>query len=245
MYFCASSCLKDKVQAPIITKKKSALNFIPADESRFYIWFFDHYTKCSLKRRFKQVWIKQNYKPLPDSKTIYFLNHNSWWDGLIPLYLNQNFFHQNARAIMEDKQMLQYSFFSKLGAFSINLENPKASLTSLRYALESMQRKKASLFIYPEGKITPVSEKEPEFKQGLAWLRTKTEEIDFVPIAIYSHMLRSSKPELYLSIGYSVDHPKSLDNKVLTELFEHDLQQLLLETREAAGFSDEGFNPQF
>ncbi|HET8866246.1 MAG TPA: lysophospholipid acyltransferase family protein [Gracilimonas sp.] len=221
------------------------MNIIPADESRFFIWFFDKYTKWSLKRRFKQVWVKQKYQPDHGSKTVYFLNHNSWWDGLIPLYLNENFFRQKARAIMEDKQMRQYSFFSKIGAFSINLEDPKASISSLRYAVESMERDNASLFIYPEGKITPVSETEPEFKKGLAWLYTQTEEIDFVPIGIYMHTLRSSKAELYLSIGKSVNHDKQLNRNRLNELFQQDLHRLLLEEREVSGYSDEGFTPQF
>lgn len=189
--------------------------------------------------------MKQNYFPEPNAKTVYFLNHNSWWDGLIPLYLNENFFHQNARAIMEDKQMRQYTFFSKIGAFSINLDDPKASISSLRYAVKSMERDHASLFIYPEGKITPVSESKPEFKKGLAWLYSQTDEIDYVPVAIYSHTLRSSKPELYLSIGNSVDHSKQLDRNKLTELFQKDLHRILVQTREVAGFSDEGFKYQF
>lgn len=146
---------------------------------------------------------------------------------------------------MEDKQMRQYSFFSKIGAFSINLEDPKASISSLRYAVESMERDNASLFIYPEGKITPVSETEPEFKKGLAWLYTQTEEIDFVPIGIYMHTLRSSKAELYLSIGKSVNHDKQLNRNRLNELFQQDLHRLLLEEREVSGYSDEGFTPQF
>ena len=221
------------------------MNFIPADESRFFIWFFDHYTRWSLKRRFKQIWIKQEYHPGPNSKTVYFLNHNLWWDGLIPLYLNESIFHQKARALMEDKQMQQYTFFSKIGAFSINLENPKASIQSLRYAVKSLERDNSCLFIYPEGSITPASDSAPDFKGGLAWLYSKTENIDYVPIHIYAHFLRSSKPELYVSIGKSVKHDKSLSRNELTELFELDIQRLNKETRSVAGFSDAGFEPQF
>jgi 1-acyl-sn-glycerol-3-phosphate acyltransferase len=221
------------------------LKFIPANESRFHIWFFSHYTYWLLKRRFKQIWVKQEYQPDSSSRTVYFLNHNLWWDGLLPLYLNQKFFHQKARALMEDKQMQQYPFFSKIGAFSINLKNPKASIPSLRYAVESMQRKNSCLFIYPEGTITPASETPPIFKPGLAWLYTKTEHIDFVPIHFYSHFLRESKPELYIAIGESVNHDKALSTSALTELFEHDLWLLNTHTRKVAGFSDEGFTPQF
>ncbi len=146
---------------------------------------------------------------------------------------------------MEDKQMQQYTFFSKIGAFSINLENPKASIQSLRYAVKSLERNNSSLFIYPEGSITPASDSAPEFKKGLAWLYSKTKQIDFVPIHIYAHFLRSSKPELYISIGESVNHDKSMSRNELTKLFESDIQRLNTETRQVAGFSDEGFKPQF
>lgn len=237
--------MKDKAQRPIITKKKNELNFIPADESSFFIWFFDHYTHWSLKRRFEQVWVKQEYFPTHDSRTVYYLNHNSWWDGLLPLYLNQNFFHQKARALMEDKQMRQYTFFSKMGAFSINLEDPKATVSSLRYAVKSLKRENACLFIYPEGTITPASDSTPDFKDGLAWIYSKTQEVDFVPIQIYSHTMRSSKPELYLSIGSSVDPIKTLSRKELTSFFESEIYLLNEKIRAVAGNSDKGFDPQF
>lgn len=146
---------------------------------------------------------------------------------------------------MEDKQMRQYTFFSKIGAFSINLEDPKASISSLRYAVESMKRESSCLFIYPEGRITPVSERQPDFRKGLAWLYQNLDEIDFIPIAIYSHTLRSSKPELYASIGKSSDHDKSLSKSELTELFEQDLHRIIIQTREVAGYTDEGFDQYF
>lgn len=146
---------------------------------------------------------------------------------------------------MEDRQMKKHPFFRRIGAFSIDLDNPKASVSSLRYAMKSLERDNACLFIYPEGKITPVSESTPEFKNGLSWLYKKTGKIDFVPIGIYMHAFRSAKPELYLSIGDSVIHDKKLNSNELTNLFELDLQQNLAQIRAAAGFSDEGFIPQF
>ena len=221
------------------------MSFIPASESAFHIRFFSLYTKWKLKRSFKQVWISQKYEPDDDSRTVYFLNHNSWWDGLLPLYLNEYFFHQNARAIMEEKQMNKHTFFSKIGAFSIDLSNPRSIVTSMRYALRSLKRENACLFIYPEGKITPVSESTPEFKNGLSWLYKNTADIDFVPIGIYSHSFRSAKPELYILIGDSVDHYKSLNSIALNNNLENDLGLILKQIRETAGSSDKGFTPQY
>ncbi|MDR9416722.1 MAG: lysophospholipid acyltransferase family protein [Gracilimonas sp.] len=222
------------------------MNFIPADESRFYTWFFERYTEWALKRRFKQIWVKQQYVPSSTSKTVYFLNHNLWWDGLIPLYLNRHFFKQNARALMEDKQMWQYSFFSKIGAFSIDLEDTRSTIRSLRYAVQSMDRDHSCLFIYPEGSIKPASGQKPVFKKGLAWLyQNVNKEVDFVPVAIYAHFIRSSKPELHLSIGPSCEHDNSLSKNDLNDLLENDLHSVLKDLRKKAGFQDNEFEPQF
>jgi 1-acyl-sn-glycerol-3-phosphate acyltransferase len=198
-----------------------------------------------MRFRFKQVWIKQQYHPSSNTKTVYFLNHNSWWDGLIPLYLNEYFFHQQARAMMEDKQMHQFPFFRKIGAFSVNLSNAKSSVQSLRYALKSLERPNASLFIYPEGKITPVSAASPDFQPGLSWLYSRTSGVNYVPIHIYMHSFRSSKQELYLNIGEPVDFETQADRNMLTAHFEKTISKLGADTLEAAGFSDEGFQPQF
>lgn len=146
---------------------------------------------------------------------------------------------------MEDKQMRKHKFFSKIGAFSIDLGNPRSSIRSMRYALSSLEKENACLFLYPEGKITPASESTPIFKNGLSWLYKKSHHIDYVPIGIYMHSFRSAKPELYISIGDSVVHDKTLNNNELTDHFQNDIKQILREIRATAGYSDNGFNPQF
>lgn len=201
---------------------------------------FRIYTWLLFKRRFKNVWLKQEYQPESDSKTVYFLNHHSWWDGLIPFLLNEFRFRQEARALMEDKQMKQYKFFQKIGAFSINRDDPRKAITSLRYAVQSFQREHASLFIYPEGSITPVGS-QMKFEGGLAWLYSKLPNVDFVPIGVYMHTIRNDKPELHLHIGTPVTPEKSLSNKKKTEKFEKGLEKILDTLRESAGFNNDGY----
>ena len=100
--------------------------FIPASESAGFIAVFDIYVRNLFRRRFKNILIDQEYQPSAESRTIYYLNHTSWWDGLIPLLLNQKRFRQKARAMMEDKQMLEHRFFRKIGAFSVNLQGSQS-----------------------------------------------------------------------------------------------------------------------
>ena len=194
-------------------KTASKPPFIPAQESPLFVKAFTYYMNWFFRYRFRNIWLSQHYFPEEDSKTIYFLNHTTWWDGLIPLFLNENVLKQKGRAMMEDKQMLKYSFFKKIGAFSVHLDNPKSALVSLRYAVKSMQRPNAALFIYPEGEINTFSYNKPTFKQGLAWLTEQVPDADVVPVGIYMHCMYKSKPELVIRIDSAVeiDHTQGSD----------------------------------
>ncbi|MDZ7694163.1 MAG: lysophospholipid acyltransferase family protein [Balneolaceae bacterium] len=218
------------------------MEFIPANESRWFINIFKWYTWLLFKRRFSRVWIRQHYSPCSACKTIYYLNHHSWWDGLIPLLLNEFRFNQQARALMEDRQMEQYSFFRKIGAFSINRDDPRRAITFLRYAVQSMQRHNACLFIYPEGEIRS-PHTDPQFQGGLAWIYSKLEksEVDIVPIAIHMHTIRHDKPELHLLVDKSVDLSGNLSNEEQTSILQDQLANALNRLRRDAGFDDSNF----
>ncbi|MGD8749173.1 MAG: lysophospholipid acyltransferase family protein [Balneolaceae bacterium] len=216
------------------------MDFIPARESTLFIKGFRLYTWLLFKRRFSTVWIKQEYEPCPACKTVYYLNHHSWWDGLIPFLLNEFRFHQQARAIMEDKQIQKYTFFNKIGAFSINREDPRKAIVSLRYAVQSFDRDHSSLFIYPEGKITPTGSS-MNFEGGLAWLSGKLPDVHFVPVGIYQHTIRHDKPELHLHVGNPIRFKNTMTNEERTQLLEKTLNQMLDELREKAGFDDSEF----
>ncbi|NGP88074.1 lysophospholipid acyltransferase family protein [Fodinibius halophilus] len=216
------------------------MDFIPAKESPLFIKGFRLYTWLLFKRRFKKVWLKQEYQPCANCKTVYYLNHHSWWDGLIPFLLNEFRFHQQARAIMEDKQMRQYSLFQKIGAFSINRDDPRKALPSLRYAVQSFEREQASLFIYPEGTITPAGSS-MNFEGGLSWLYKRLAEVDFVPVGIHMHTIRHDKPELHLHVGRPVRIKENTSGDEQTDQFEKTLDNLLEELRATAGFDDSEF----
>ena len=214
--------------------------FLPANESPIFIKLFRLYTWLLFKRRFKKVWVKQEYDPCAECKTIYYLNHHSWWDGLIPLLLNEFRFRQNARALMEDTQMQEYPFFQKIGAFSINRQNPRKAIRSLRYAVDSFDRDKASLFIYPEGSITPVGSK-MNFQGGLSWLTDKLPKVDVVPIAIHMHTIRHDQPELHLHVGDRLRIEEQWSSDKRTRVLEKQMDEMLADLREKAGFDDAEF----
>ncbi len=142
---------------------------------------------------------------------------------------------------MEDAQMKTYGFFKKIGAFSVNPDNPRSAIRSLRYAVESMNRPRSSLFIYPEGEIVPFSTKEPEFKKGLGWIASQCPDADVVPIGIYIHTAASDRPELFLKIGSKLVPDSSKDLQRLNSFFESELSELLKKLVETAHYEKSTF----
>lgn len=205
-------------------------SFIPDKKSAFFTRIFDLYCRNLFSRRFSNIEIKQNYFPTGNQKTIYFLNHSSWWDGLIPFYLDRKLFKQNSRGMMEQEQLERYSFFRRLGVFSIKPDDPRSSLRSLRYAIKTMQNPGAALYIYPQGKIEPFTTEEIRFKKGLGWIAKQCPDADLVPIAVNIHTMNSDKPELVIQIGKPVDVDRNQDADDLNRELESSLIKLLRET---------------
>lgn len=206
---------------------KNEPEFIPAKETPWFIFIFDFYVRNLFWRRFKNVWVDIEYEPESGSRSLYYLNHTSWWDGLIPLLLNQKLFKQKARAMMEDKQMIEHGLFKRVGAFSVNLENPRSAVRSLRYAVESLKRPNSSLFIYPEGKIHPFRTEKLDFRDGLGWITSHLPGLDTVPVGIYIHTAMGDKPELFIRVGKPVPYRSDSKREKLNRLFKDQLSQLL------------------
>lgn len=201
--------------------------FLPARESRLFITVFDLYCRWLFWRRFDSVRVKTEYKPADGQKTIYYLNHSSWWDGLIPFLLNEKYFHQNARGMMEDTQLNRYPFFRRMGVFSINLSSARSSMQSLRYAIRSMDRPNAALYIYPQGRIVPFSTDGLEFKKGIGWMAKKMPQIDLVPVGIYIHTKESDKPRLEINVGSNVSVSRNKPTNDINRRLEDELSNLL------------------
>lgn len=219
-------------------------DFLPARESSLFAALFRIYARWLFRRRFRKVWVRSSYRPGPDSRTVYYLNHNSWWDGLVPVLLNDRLFGQRARAMMEKRQIRRYPFFRRLGAFSVSRSDSASALPSLRYALRSMKRPRAALYIFPGGKITAPGSP-LEFEGGLTWLfrQLPEDETDFVPVGLYIHTIRSDKPELHINVGAAESPDPARTDFELTRRFERALEELLEELRRKSGFDDDPFRP--
>jgi chlorobactene lauroyltransferase len=212
-------------------------NFIPPKIDWFTITFFKWYVKYLCKKRFKHVWLRSNYEPDKANSTLFLLNHNYWWDGLIPLLLNEFVFHQRARAIMEDKQVKKYSFFSRIGAISIDRSNLKSALFSLDYAGKWLESSGNSLYLYPEGKITNPCD-ELTLESGFTRILKNYAGFDIVIIALHISYDKYDKPELHIDVSKPLMVDTELTKREIVVLVQHKLKEALDRLRDSK-FRDE------
>lgn len=120
---------------------------------------YNHY--YLLRRRFRSFTLSGSLDPLlphtgspiePDQPVIYFMNHSSWWDGLLLYHASQQTSRGDHYVMMEEEQLRRYAFFRKLGAYSINKENASGIRTSLQYSTKLLHSGKGS-GSFPKGKF--------------------------------------------------------------------------------------------
>ncbi len=193
--------------------------FIDAKDNRFVSSFFYGVSRFLAGRSFRNVWLKNEYgTPSPDRSTLYFGNHNAWWDALTPLLLNQKVLKQHPRAVMEWEQVKRFPFFRRIGCFSIDRTDHRSAVTSLVHGVNWLNEKPGrSLFFYPEGKITHPALDSMHFETGIGWMVPKLKpHVDLVPLVQHIHAMHHPKPSLFIYLGKPVHAAPDQDKKSIT-----------------------------
>lgn len=162
----------------------------------------------------------ENLKGLdPERPTMAFSNHTNWWDGLIVFFLTRLAPKKDFYCMMEEKQLRHYKFFTWLGAFSIDLENPIRAAASLRYATRLLKKKRNLLWIFPQGKLvnpyTPI-----QVETGTHYLSQKVMQTQMLPVAFHYCFFREDRPHILIKIGKPFTALQSSQEKIQTAVQE-------------------------
>ncbi|WP_044336569.1 lysophospholipid acyltransferase family protein [Rossellomorea aquimaris] len=178
-----------------------------------------HYLTYQLKKHFYRVWIDDRREAGKSSSGHLILaNHSSWWDGLMVFYLNHYVVKEDSYAMMSQKGMEDFSFFRKIGAFSVNPDSPKDLVTSLKFAEKCLQEKK-TVWIFPQGKEEHLEKRPISFMSGPSFLSERNPEISVSLVTFYYTFRHDQRPELFIRIcDERVDHNQHQSRKELTDI---------------------------
>jgi chlorobactene lauroyltransferase len=199
---------------------------IPASPTRFHRSLLAAYFRRRLRSGFASVAARGLERLAPWSRggsasepLILLANHSSWWDAVLPIYLSLDHLDQDAYGIMEERQLARYRFFRRAGIFSIDRENPRSAMTSLRYAADLLGGHPRVLWFFPQGEIVPNDRRPIVCAPGAAHMIRMLGAFTIAPVAFRYELLGEERPLAWASIGETVryDAAGELSNRALTD----------------------------
>jgi len=192
----------------------------------------------SLWRSFHNIQLRVA-APLPappstlNTPVIFYSNHSSWWDGYLAHIIIRQVYNLNPYLMMDEQQLKKYWFFSWAGCFGVNRQNAREALKSLEYiATELPQKAGRSLWMFPQGEITPQEARPLGFHSGLAYLIRRLGNCYVYPVSLRYEFMREQYPDIFVSVGPALhfEAGQKIQLKGLTTTLEqtliHDLATL-------------------
>lgn len=205
--------------------------FKPAKTTPFWLWVANQFFYGMLENRFFALRYKGEEKFFErdaEIPSIAFATHTNWWDGILAYNLVTRIFEKQIRLMIEE--LNRFPILRKAGAFSVNKKSPQASMTALKYAVDTIGDLGNVLYIFPQGIIKPPNFRPIEFQTGLAYIAQKAVEkygkVNLIPIGVNYCFLRADKPEILVEVGEIITLDSKIDRKEYTDYLAKTLENL-------------------
>ena len=176
---------------------------LKANKSRWFEKIYAVYNRNLFNRRFNSLQVSGlKFLKVKEEKTplIIYANHSSWWDGLTAFQISRQA-GLDSFIMMEEKQLKKLRLFRKLGAFSVVRENNREALKSINYSIQILeQNPKRTLWIFPQGEISPNDARPLRFYNGLARIIKSLEKSSIISLAMRYEFLGEYKPDIFVKI---------------------------------------------
>ncbi|WP_379130002.1 lysophospholipid acyltransferase family protein [Paenibacillus sp. sgz500958] len=211
--------------------------------------FYRYNSLYLIRRHFRYFGAAGDFKPesADGRPLLYIMNHSSWWDGLLAYHAVRTLTSSEHYFMMEEEQLRKYTFFRKLGAYSIDRSSTRDIQTSLRYTA-NLLRNGGSVWMYPEGEIRLLEHRPLSLKMGVGVVLRLCPDAAVVPVTLYHGLFRHPKPEAVLLAGEPLIYRwKELEREVISmklqTALEHQLDQQRQEMIEHGGFIPDRYKP--
>jgi len=176
---------------------------LKANKNRWFEKIYAVYNRNLFNRRFNSLQVSGlKFLKFKEEKTplIIYANHSSWWDGLTAFQISRQA-GLDSFIMMEEKQLKKLRLFRKLGAFSVVRENNREALKSINYAIQILEQNPIrTLWIFPQGEISPNDARPLRFYNGLARIIKRLEKCSVISLAMRYEFLGEYKPDIFVKI---------------------------------------------
>jgi len=186
---------------------------IKADHNKWAKFVFEIYLERLLRKSFYDFRIINELPQIDNTKALLITpNHFSWWDGFFVYWMNKNLLNRKLYIMMLEEQLKRYWFFQKLGCYSIDLNDNRKMISSLKYSVELLSKPANLITIYPQGEIQPFYTPNLELKEGINFLcKHSQKEFNILPIAFKIEYTNEKLPTIYCRFGKLLSSKQTAD----------------------------------
>jgi len=208
---------------------------IPAEKSRFVAGWLARDAASRIRRSFQASYVRgitTMRERLAAGPVLVVSNHTSWWDPIVLQYLCTRVLGADAYAMMDAKNLERLAFFKKVGAFGVDLEDPRDGVRAMRYAAKLLDRPGRLVWIFPQGREVPITQRPLGFRPGSAVVARFAKKACVVPAALRYEMGKDPLPYLWATFG----DPSTRDAHDVAVEREMDRLDRAILTGDAAGY---------
>jgi 1-acyl-sn-glycerol-3-phosphate acyltransferase len=186
---------------------------IAARKLRLFDWWFSRVAKGRIHDRFDVLvsGLERARSVAAEGPVLFVVNHTAWWDALVILHLSRHVLGVDAYAMMDAKNLRAMPFFGLVGAFGVDLEDPRDGASSIRYAARLLDGARRVVWIFPQGRERPINERPLGFRQGSAAVARVAHRARVVPVALRYEQGERERPELLIAFGEPLVHERDLE----------------------------------
>lgn len=175
-----------------------------AHKSPWFSQWFSAYVQKLLHRNFSKIEIlglAQARHVCNTAPTLWILNHVSYWDGLVVLWLVTRVLPLDAYVWMDGHNLQRVAFFRWVGAFGVRPDAAWDVGAGVKYALGKLQQPLQMVGLFPQGRERPASLRPLQFYGGSALIMRRAGTARMLPVALRYEFCAHPKPELHVAFG--------------------------------------------
>lgn len=177
---------------------------IPAAKRAGFERWFAATVDARLRRHFAQVdafGLEHLERAAAMGPVIVVSNHCSWWDPVWAIVLSNRVLRLDAYALMDARNLRRLPFFARVGAFGVDLDQPRDGARAVRYARRLLDRPGRAVFVFPQGAERPSSWRPLGFRAGAAAIARGAPDARVVPMALRYEHTGDERPHLLVAFG--------------------------------------------
>ena len=177
---------------------------IPARTNGPFLRWFARDASHRIERRFSSIHVRGLdvlEGALREGAVLVVSNHTSWWDALVVLHLGVRVLHARTFAMMDGANLRRLPFFALVGAFGVDRTSALDGARGVRYAAKLLDAPRTLVWIFAQGRETPVTMRPLGFHGGSAAIGRIAPAARVLALGLRYEHGEQPDPAIWISVG--------------------------------------------